>query len=238
MSVDARHAAAHSSGARVAFVHGQSRIAKLVYELQRDARESVLRIGRPQAALVAEFDSMERDLLRRGVQFRTLHDRDWLRRSEHVDRTETMIGHGEQVRVAAGGPPLRMLLVDDEVAVLPLTTGHDALRLVVVARGGALVAAFGQIFDELWRTATPFDEAAVVPVEPGVPVERTAADRPTEQESSILSMLAAGVTDDGIGRRLGISARTAHRRVRELMERLGARNRFQAGAQAVRFGWL
>lgn len=181
---------------------------------------------------------MERDLLRRGVQFRTLHDRDWLRRSEHLDRTETMIGHGEQVRVATGAPPLRMLLVDDEVAVLPLTTGHDALQLAVVLRGSVLAAAFGQIFDELWRTATPFDEAAVKSGESTEPGEGTVADRPTEQESSILSMLAAGVTDDGIGRRLGISARTAHRRVRELMERLGARNRFQAGAQAVRLGWL
>lgn len=54
----------------------------------------------------------------------------------------------------------------------------------------------------------------------------------------LITLLTAGMTDDAIARRLGVSARTVQRRVSELMESLGARTRFQAGAQAVRRGLL
>ncbi|MFD0634820.1 LuxR C-terminal-related transcriptional regulator [Catenulispora yoronensis] len=46
------------------------------------------------------------------------------------------------------------------------------------------------------------------------------------------------MTDEAIARQLHISARTVQRRVSVLMEELGARNRFQAGVQAVRHGML
>lgn len=54
----------------------------------------------------------------------------------------------------------------------------------------------------------------------------------------VLSLLAAGATDETIGRLMGASARTAHRRVRELIARLGVQTRFQAGMRAVQLGWL
>ncbi|MFD1936887.1 hypothetical protein ACFSKW_35995 [Nonomuraea mangrovi] len=50
-------------------------------------------------------------------------------------------------------------------------------------------------------------------------------------------MLAAGLKDEAVVRRLGVSLRTVHRRVSELTDRLGARTRFQAGLLAARRGW-
>ena len=61
---------------------------------------------------------------------------------------------------------------------------------------------------------------------------------PDSDTFELLTMLAAGMTDDGIARQLRVSARTVQRRVSELMEGLGARNRFQAGVQAARRGLL
>lgn len=46
------------------------------------------------------------------------------------------------------------------------------------------------------------------------------------------------MTDDAIAKRLGVSPRTARRVANDMMERLGARSRFQAGALAVQHGWL
>ena len=46
-------------------------------------------------------------------------------------------------------------------------------------------------------------------------------------------MMAAGLTDDAIGRRLGLSDRSVRRIVSQLMLRLGADSRFQAGVHAV-----
>ena len=54
----------------------------------------------------------------------------------------------------------------------------------------------------------------------------------------LLTMLSAGMTDEAIARQLGVSARTVQRRISDLMETLGSRNRFQAGVQAVRHGLL
>jgi len=61
---------------------------------------------------------------------------------------------------------------------------------------------------------------------------------PSEEESSILALLAEGLTDDVIARRLSISMRTYRRRVQALMLKLGATSRFQAGARAAQRGWL
>jgi DNA-binding NarL/FixJ family response regulator len=60
----------------------------------------------------------------------------------------------------------------------------------------------------------------------------------TPQERKLLSLLAAGSTDESAGRRLGLSARTVRRMVANLLTRLGAGSRFQAGAEAARRGWL
>ena len=47
-----------------------------------------------------------------------------------------------------------------------------------------------------------------------------------------------GHTDESAARKLGLSVRTIQRMMSELTGRLGAESRFQAGAEAVRRGWL
>jgi DNA-binding NarL/FixJ family response regulator len=54
----------------------------------------------------------------------------------------------------------------------------------------------------------------------------------------VLRLLAQGDTDEAAARKLGVSARTVGRVAADLMERLGARSRFQAGARAGEQGWL
>lgn len=63
-------------------------------------------------------------------------------------------------------------------------------------------------------------------------------DVPTVEQSQLLAMLAAGLTDKAIARQLDISMRTAHTRVQQLMALLEADTRFQAGMQAKARGWL
>lgn len=62
--------------------------------------------------------------------------------------------------------------------------------------------------------------------------------RLTERDAQILALLAAGASDSTIARQLGISRRTVERRIRLVMEELGATTRFQAGAIASRRGFL
>jgi DNA-binding NarL/FixJ family response regulator len=54
----------------------------------------------------------------------------------------------------------------------------------------------------------------------------------------VLSLLEAGYPDESIAVRLGVSVRTVRRMITAMMDRLGARSRFQAGARAADSGWL
>jgi DNA-binding NarL/FixJ family response regulator len=57
------------------------------------------------------------------------------------------------------------------------------------------------------------------------------------QEADVLTLLGAGLTDQAIARQLGVSLRTARRRINAIMTRVHGSTRFQAGAAAHR-GWL
>jgi DNA-binding CsgD family transcriptional regulator/pimeloyl-ACP methyl ester carboxylesterase len=65
------------------------------------------------------------------------------------------------------------------------------------------------------------------------------SDRPaglTEREMEILALLAAGRSNQEIARDLSISARTAERHIGNIYPKIGARNRAEATAYAVRMG--
>jgi DNA-binding NarL/FixJ family response regulator len=76
---------------------------------------------------------------------------------------------------------------------------------------------------------------ATAPVRDSAPVQEKQLDR---RDARILSLLSDGRSDSTIARESGISLRTVERRVRSLMDRLGAKTRFQAGVQAARRGWI
>ena len=92
-------------------------------------------------------------------------------------------------------------------------------------RQRSIVAALTLWFELLWSRATP------------VPDLEAATGHP-DARRFLLEQLMAGATDEVIARRLGIGLRTVRRRIAELMTDLGVDTRFQAGAEAVRRGWL
>ncbi|WP_197359209.1 response regulator transcription factor, partial [Streptomyces clavuligerus] len=58
------------------------------------------------------------------------------------------------------------------------------------------------------------------------------------EDEHLLALSASGLTDRAIARRLGVAQRTVERRMRRIMDVLGARTRLQAGLQAARRGVL
>ena len=60
---------------------------------------------------------------------------------------------------------------------------------------------------------------------------------PTDEERAVASLLVTGMTDEMAARRLGLSRRTFRRRLKALMDKLGARSRFQAGFMLAGTGW-
>ena len=58
------------------------------------------------------------------------------------------------------------------------------------------------------------------------------------EDAQLLALMAAGLKDEVVARRLGLSLRTVRRRIAQLMRELDADTRFQAGIEAARRGWL
>jgi DNA-binding NarL/FixJ family response regulator len=54
----------------------------------------------------------------------------------------------------------------------------------------------------------------------------------------VLMLMSSGVKDEAAARQLNVSDRTYRRHVADILSRLGASSRFQAGVEAVRRGWL
>jgi DNA-binding CsgD family transcriptional regulator len=130
---------------------------------------------------------------------------------------------GAAVRVAPR-IPLKAVLFRGRAALLKADPARPDLDNMLVVRAPSLVSALQAMFEVLWERATPLgrvgEAGRVVP------------------DARLLELLAEGGQDEAIAERLGVSVRTVRRRVAELLESLGARTRFQAGAQAARRGLL
>ncbi|WP_405618631.1 LuxR C-terminal-related transcriptional regulator [Streptomyces sp. NBC_01511] len=132
---------------------------------------------------------------------------------------------GGRVRTVSRLPP-RMLIYDGRTAMVPVEPGA-ADRGVLVLNSGGTVAALLTLFEQMWKTARPIGQPAGSP-----------GDTPPPQERAVLELLTTGLTDDAIARQLGVSVRTARRITADLMHRLGARSRFEAGVLAASKGWV
>ncbi|MFC1433920.1 helix-turn-helix domain-containing protein [Streptacidiphilus sp. N1-3] len=204
----------------VEVVTGREAIADLWLSLLDGAAEQVDILDKPPFVQV-DNAGPELDVLARGVPVRSVYERAALLRSDKLEEVRGLITAGEQAGTVAD-LPFKLALVDRRWALLPLATGAE-LSGALLVRPSPLLDALAQTFEAQWARSIP------VPA----PDRQPDADR-----FELLTLLAAGMTDDGIARHLGISARTVQRRVSALMVGLGASNRFQAGVQAARRGLL
>ena len=130
---------------------------------------------------------------------------------------------GEQVRVISD-LPTRLFVIGSTHAILPEPLGFtDEPRLLV--RQPALVESLTLLFELMWDRAAPVPDLDLGEARPDL-------------RRFLLQQLASGANDEQIARALGISLRTVRRRVASLLIELGVDNRFQAGVEAVRRGWL
>jgi DNA-binding CsgD family transcriptional regulator len=135
------------------------------------------------------------------------------------------------VRVrTASSVPTQMVVIESTSAVLhdPEELGTGG-ALVVHARG--VVNALSHHFSLLWEAASPLGGT----VEEGSDSSVRAL---TAAEETVLRMLADGLTDEAIARRLDVSIRTVRRMIAKLVQALGSRSRFEAAVLATKRGWV
>ena len=223
-------------GSLVQVVRGAEAVRQHAIQVQRAARREVVIVDRPPyVAGDVRFNDEEIVGLGRGVSYRCIYDAGLLTDAEKIGDIFRYVEAGELARTLADAP-VKLLVADGEVAVVPLDLGEPAFHDCVIVRGSSLITALVTCFEALWARSVPLSGAVVGSASTVAAGE--AEDRPSALERRIVRMLAAGVKDEAIARQLEVSSRTINRYMDRIMTKLGATTRFQAGLQAARHGWL
>ncbi|MEV7024829.1 helix-turn-helix transcriptional regulator [Kitasatospora sp. NPDC093558] len=202
----------------------RDRLADLSREIETEVMTFAPGGGHDQGDLAASRPLNE-SLLARGVRIRTVYLDSVRNHAATLEHVHWISEHGGQVRTAPT-LPTRMIIVDRARALIPVSS-DDATTGAVLLSGQGTLTALCALFEGVWDHAQPLGQEAV----------RDRNDL-TSQEATVIKLLSDGHTDEAISKRLGVSPRTARRITSDLLERLDARSRFQAGANAVRRGWL
>ncbi|MDT0411347.1 MULTISPECIES: hypothetical protein [unclassified Streptomyces] len=213
-------------------VTGTTAISQRFIQLQLGAKESVraLVTGAPVAVSGMENDA-EEEVVGRGVAYRVVIEREVLHQPSGLVELSAALGREERVRVV-DEVPTKLVLADDTLAMVPLTSrGPEPAALVVHASG--LLDALSGLFESVWREALPLRLGASAGEfdEGGEPA-------PDRTDLEVLSLLLAGMTDASVAKQLDLGLRTVQRRVKGLMELTGSTTRLQLGWHAYERGWV
>ncbi|MGW7352198.1 LuxR C-terminal-related transcriptional regulator [Streptomyces sp. NPDC054784] len=169
--------------------------------------------GGRSPALLEQAYIRDRDMLRRGVRMRTLYQHTARYHLPTQEYARRMTDEGAEIRTLSElfG---RMVAFDGETVFIPHQDDPDA---AVVIQDPSTVTYLCATFDHAWSLAEPYHPAWT---------ESPVRD---EVKQAIVRLLAEGMKDEMVARRLGMSLRTCRKHIAEIMEQLGAASRFQAG---------
>ncbi|WP_159850890.1 hypothetical protein [Nocardia sp. CY41] len=158
-------------------------------------------------------------LLIAGLRSRILfpaHALDDPRQAAHASRQHAL---GELHRVTTE-PVWPLILVNRSVAFVPADLSAPDTGVLQIRRTG-VVRILAEVFDGIWDRARDLDQLPVSP-----------------DEQRVLRALTRYDTDEAAARALNVSVRKFRAHVADLMDRLGARTRFQAALLAKERNWL
>lgn len=163
--------------------------------------------------------------LERGVAVRSIYQESFRNDPPTLQYVQWLATLGGDTRTVPT-LPMSLVIVDRECALVPLDPS-DGRRGALALNGAGMIAAVCALFDQLWRSGVPWGQPS-----------RRDQDGLSAIEHELLWLLAQGLTDEAAARKLCVSLRTVRRMAAELMARLNAHSRFEAGVRASHRGWL
>ncbi|GIH11514.1 transcriptional regulator [Rhizocola hellebori] len=202
----------------------RDRLTELAYSANTECLSFTTGGGQSPDTIEAE-GHLNEVALKRGVQIRNVYQDSFRNDPATVAHARRMARLGGRSRTTPT-VPMRMVIVDREVALIPIDPADTRLGALEVQSAGVL-AGLVALFEQVWNIGTAFGDQ--------MPVDEHGL---TPQERELLQLLAAGHTDESAARKLAMSVRSVQRMMTSLTERLGAASRFQAGVNANRCGWV
>lgn len=222
-AIGPRSADAGSAGTIDSF-EGEHEISQLLVPAAQACRNEVL-ILRPDHS---DDEVVERlfdgcfSALDRGVKVRLLTPH--RSRADFGSRAKArrMIDRGADIRTVSHLP--QASVVFDRSLALMFPRPEDGFQPTArTVHDGNVVRFLIDMFDQMWDGAAPFASE-----EPGY-----AEDVADDLQRAIARLMAQGLTDEVVARRLGMSIRTCRRHIAALLRNLNSVSRFQAGVQAA-----
>ncbi|MBF8194306.1 helix-turn-helix transcriptional regulator [Nonomuraea sp. K274] len=219
--------AAGCGSADIEHLDGMDQVQHRLEELSRMTRSEMFTFmaeGPQPAEVVEAARRKDEELLRRGVAVRAI-----CQSSIRGDRTT--FGYAGWLNRAGGNVrmvselPVHMVLIDREIAILPVDPG-DARAGAVQVNARGVLAGLLALFEHTWTVADPLKP------------EDDDSEALSLQQRELLALLGQGLTDEAAAKRLGVSQRTVRRMMAGLMQEMGARSRFEAGLKVSGRGWL
>lgn len=217
-----------SDGGRIEYLRGVDSVRVYLEEMSKQIETEVFALI-PKASLTPESmaasQALDARMVERGVTIRTIY-LDSVRNHTATRRYAAWLNEcGGEVRTHPV-LPMRIILVDRKIAVLPIDP-DDSAKGALVLREHSVVAALLALFTQIWQAARPLGTAEL-PDDQGL----------NPQERELLRLLAQGMTDEAASKQLALSVRSVRRLMSDIMDRLDARSRFEAGLRAAERGWL
>ncbi|MGH2756039.1 MAG: TrmB family transcriptional regulator [Actinomycetota bacterium] len=214
----------------VEVITGEDAVRQRTLQMLLSAESEVFELSRPPYPMSTE--EVERANLAKGIRYRYIYSNSSLAFPGKLEEVLIDIEAGEQARVLPD-IPLKLSIVDRKVARMFLSTDEPDIETgILTVSASSIVDALVELFESLWARAVPLSDASISP-----PAHAENDDTPADADRNLLTLLAAGLTDEAVARHLGITTRSLRRRMRKLMDQLDARSRFQAGLQAAWRGW-
>ncbi|MER8113812.1 LuxR C-terminal-related transcriptional regulator [Streptomyces sp. NPDC094031] len=216
------------TGGGIQYIEGVDAIREHLELLNNKVRDEFLTFapgGAQTASNMAASRPLNRRLLERGVRMRTVYLDAIRRDAPTLAHAEWLESLGARIRTAPTLPN-RIIIIDRRTALVAADSWNTGAGATVIENPGT-VTLLCALFENVWQSAEPLSVRS-----------SPSADGLTKQQVEVLRLMARGNTDESIAKSLGISARTVRRIAAGLLDYLGARSRFQAGAHAVQQGYL
>ncbi|MDO5628091.1 MAG: hypothetical protein Q4G43_07200 [Mobilicoccus sp.] len=220
--LQALYRASEDRGGPVLHLRSVAAVQEMFLRLQQDAHTRIRALDRgPYRAARSRAPSpVQTASMARGVEYEVIYAAEAIDTAATREEIYDAVRAGERARVLPD-VPIKMVLADGDAALVVRLTPCERIEGFVV-QPGLLLDTLAGFFDTLWQLA--------LPVRPSV------EDGEAADVSAVLRGLALGLTDEAIGRELGVSERTVARRIARLQQIYATRSRFQLGVQAARLG--
>lgn len=123
--------------------------------------------------------------------------------------------------------PGRGVLVGNEVAFVAHQASDEDIPSIIAVYEPMTILPLHRLYDFAWQAGMDFDADVV-----------SYGETLTDLNAGIINLMAQGLKDEVVARRIGVGSRTFRRHISNIMDKLGASSRFQAGAVAARAGLI